>query len=413
LGRVGGGGIHFADEIFKNKTDLVQIYLGVIQDRQIELESYLWPLDCLIICTSNNWEYNRFFSEKEQHPLRDRFRACYVSHNTDYKLQQELTHYALGFEKRTNVRGEVLHEDPNLKYTASVFMVLTRLPHNDKLTPEETMKLEAGEVAGEKKVDTLVEVKERFNSNPDITQRWGQKGLGHRSLDRIFQILSAMPQTNEGKCLFSKDFFKAAERVIYDDVWEATDRDKFLKDLEIARKLRRRRIKTVIYNAYRDDPQAIRKDVMAYIYMIIGVTSEQLGPEKIWKYKDPQTGKLTSIKIDERYIESVEQRMGLTTEEQREKFRQDMRALYSQKIPTDPNYDFMDEARLVDAVTEVRTESEVAGAASLIGALSDLTNEENVRLRNRMMDTMVKKLDYCQTCALKTIEDYVVKEKEE
>jgi serine protein kinase len=222
-----------------------------------------------------------------------------------------------------------------------------------------------------------------------------------------------MPQTNEGKCLFSKDFFKAAKRVVYEDVWEATERDKYLKDLAITRKLRRRKIKTAIYNAYRDDPGAIRKDVLAYIYMIIGMTSDELGPEKVWKYKDPQTGKRKPIKIDERYIDAVEQRMGLSTQEQKEKFRQDMRSLYSQKIITDPNYDFMDEGRLVDAVTEVRTDSEVASAASLVGALSDLTSEENVNLRNRIMETLIKKLDYCRTCALKTIEDYCVKEKNE
>jgi serine protein kinase len=31
LARVAGGGIHFSDEIFKNKKDLVQVYLGIIQ----------------------------------------------------------------------------------------------------------------------------------------------------------------------------------------------------------------------------------------------------------------------------------------------------------------------------------------------------------------------------------------------
>ncbi|HQN29033.1 MAG TPA: hypothetical protein PLT43_10730, partial [Mesotoga sp.] len=36
LARVAGGGIHFSDEIFKNKKDLVQVYLGVIQNRNIE-----------------------------------------------------------------------------------------------------------------------------------------------------------------------------------------------------------------------------------------------------------------------------------------------------------------------------------------------------------------------------------------
>ena len=60
LARVAGGGIHFADEIFKNKKDLVQVYLGVIQNRTIEIEGFKWPLDTLIIATSNNSEFGRF-----------------------------------------------------------------------------------------------------------------------------------------------------------------------------------------------------------------------------------------------------------------------------------------------------------------------------------------------------------------
>jgi serine protein kinase len=68
LARVAGGGIHFSDEIFKNKKDLVQVYLGVIQNRTIEIDGYKWPIDTLIIATSNNMEFNRFLAEKEEDP---------------------------------------------------------------------------------------------------------------------------------------------------------------------------------------------------------------------------------------------------------------------------------------------------------------------------------------------------------
>jgi serine protein kinase len=98
LARVAGGGIHFSDEIFKNKKDLVQVYLGVIQNRTIEIDGYKWPIDTLIIATSNNSEFNRFLAEKEEAPIVDRCRICYVSHNTNYKLQKELTAYAIGSE---------------------------------------------------------------------------------------------------------------------------------------------------------------------------------------------------------------------------------------------------------------------------------------------------------------------------
>ena len=113
--------------LFKNKKDLTQVYLDVIQNRNIVLDGFIWPIDTLIIATSNNAEYNRFVSEEEEAPIKDRCRICYVGHNTDYILQQELTRYAIGSKRRTTITGEDMHEDPNLNFATSVGAVLTRL----------------------------------------------------------------------------------------------------------------------------------------------------------------------------------------------------------------------------------------------------------------------------------------------
>ena len=412
LARVAGGGIHFADEIYKNKKDLVQVYLGVIQNRNIEIDGYKWPIDTLIIATSNNSEFNRFLSEKEEAPIVDRCRICYVSHNTNYKLQNQLTSYAIGNEARTTLTHEALHQDPNLNYATSVASVLTRLPRSEKLTPIETMKLAAGEVAGEKSIKTLAEVIDTLNQEPDITKRFGQKGLGQRNLGRAIQLLIESSETNEGRCMFAYDIYTALERIILDYVTEANDRAKYLEDIKIAKGMYRERIMTEMFNAYMDEPLAIRKDVMNYVNMIIGVDAENLGPDKMWKYKDPQTGELRALKIDERYVKSVEERLGLKTEEQRETFRTSIRKIYGQKISVDPNYDFMDNLELVKAVTDVRLKSDIAGAGSLIGALANRTNEENQKLYDRMVDTMLNKLGYCRTCAQKTIEYFCTQEDE-
>ena len=197
LARVAGGGIHFADEIFKNKKDLVQIYLGVIQNRTIDIEGFKWPLDTLIIATSNNSEFARFLEEKEQAPIVDRCRIQYMSHNTNYKLQQELTRYAIGSNQKTTFTGNPLHVDPNLNYALSVAVTLSRMPSSDKLNPIEMMKLSAGEVAGEKSIKTLSEVIGDLNRDPDVTKRFGQKGLGHRNLGRAIQILLEKSETQE------------------------------------------------------------------------------------------------------------------------------------------------------------------------------------------------------------------------
>jgi serine protein kinase len=412
LARVGGGGIHFCDEIFKNKKDLVQVYLGVIQNRNIEVDGFKWPLDTLIVATSNNSEFNRFLAEKEEAPIVDRCRICYVSHNTNYKLQKELTAYAIGSETKTTLSREYLHKDPNLNYAASVAAVLTRLPRSEKLTPIETMKLAAGEIAGEKSIKTLAEVIDTLSQDPDITKRFGQKGLGQRNLGRAFQLLGESSETNEGKCIFAYDIYKTIERVILDYVSDANDRAKYLEDVKAGKGLYRERIMTEMFNAYMDEPLAIRKDVMNYVNMIIGIDAENLGPDKMWKYKDPQTGELLAMRIDERYIKSVEERLELKTEERRETFRTSIRKIYGQKISVDPNYDFMDNLELIKAVTDVRLKSDIAGAGSLIGALANRTNEENQKLYDRMIDTMLTKLDYCKTCAQKTIEYFCTQEDE-
>ncbi|ADW16467.1 putative serine protein kinase, PrkA [Desulfobulbus propionicus DSM 2032] len=404
LARVAGGGIHFSDEIYKNKKDLVQVYLGIIQNRTIEIDGYRWPIDTLIIATSNNSEFNRFLAEKEEAPIIDRCRICYVSHNTNYRQQRDLTAYAIGNESKTTLTGNVMHQDPNLNYAASVAVVLTRLPRSEKLTPIETMKLAAGEVAGEKSLKTLAEVIDTLNQEHDITKRFGQKGLGQRNLGRTMQLMLESSETNEGKCMFAYDVFTALERVILDYVSEAADRAKFLDDLKIAKGLYRERIMTEMFNAYMDEPLAIRKDVLNYVNMIIGIDAENLGVDRMWKYKNPQTGELQALKIDERYIDSVEACLGLKIREQKDSFRTSIRKIYGQKISVNPDYDFMDNLELVKAVTDVRLKSDIAGAGSLIGALANRTNEENQKLYDRMIDTMLNKLGYCVTCAQKTIE---------
>jgi len=412
LARVAGGGIHFSDEIFKNKKDLVQVYLGVIQNRSIEIDGYKWPIDTLIVATSNNSEFHRFLSEKEEAPIVDRCRICYVSHNTNYKLQKQLTGYTIGSETRTTLTKENLHQDPNLNYAASVAAVLTRLPRSEKLTPVETMKLAAGEIAGEKSIKTLAEVIDTLNQDPEIINRFGQKGLGQRNLGRAIQLLIESSETNEGQCMFAYDVYRALERIILDYVTEANDRAKYLEDIKTGKGLYRERIMTEMFNAYMDEPLAIRKDVMNYVNMIIGIDAENLGPDKMWKYRDPQTAELKALKIDERFVNSVEERLGLKTEEQRESFRTSIRKIYGQKISIDPNYDFMDNLELVKAVTDVRLKSDIAGAGSLIGALANRTNEENQKLYDRMIGTMLNKLGYCHTCAQKTIEYFCTQEDE-
>ncbi|MDP3583210.1 MAG: serine protein kinase PrkA, partial [Ignavibacteria bacterium] len=286
-----------------------------------------------------------------------------------------------------------------------VVVTLSRLPRfEDKLTPVEMMKLAAGEVAGEKSAKALAEIVEQLEHESDITKRFGQKGLGQRDLARMINTLRGFPETNEGECMFALDVFKAAEDVILDYVQDNNDRAKYFEDMKIAKGLYRKRIRTEMFNAFMDEPAAIKKDVMMYVNMVVGMGRSDLGPDKIITYKDPQTGKTQPIKIDERFVNAVENELEMKTHEQKESFRGQIRKIYAQKLQTDKNYDFMDNVDLVKAVTDTRLNSDIASAGGLVGALANRTNEDNEKLYNRIVSTMVNKLSYCRTCAEKTIE---------
>ena len=150
----------------------------------------------------------------------------------------------------------------------------------------------------------------------------------------------------------------------------------------------RERVKTDIFNAYRGDVQEIRKDVMKYVNMVVGAD-----------------------KIDEKYVNSVETRLGLRTE-QRKSFRDTVRAYYKKRVVDCPDYDFMDQRALVMAVADVRFSADIAEAGSLGDALTNRTSEANLELYNRMIDTLVNKMGYLPGSAAKAIVDYFCKPEE-
>lgn len=418
LGRSAGGGIHFSDELFKNKIDLIQIYLQVIQNRTIDLDGCIWPIDTLIIATSNNEEFHRFKSQEGQQPITDRCSIVYMSHTTNYKLQSSLTSYAVGKQGKTTMFGDGLHYDPNFNLASSLGVVMTRLPLSEKLDRIEMLKLAAGERAGEKSLKALAEVVETLNQNPDVTQRFGQRGLGQRDQNRSVLIQTEYMETQRNKCMFAGDAFKALERVVLDCVNSDGDRKKFLDDLKSAKELYRQKVKEDIFNAYRGDSEAVKEDVMTYVYMVVGYDeSKSSDTQEMWTYTTPVTGEVRSIKIDTKYMNSVEERMGLKSDEDKKSHRATISKVFAQKRAIGQDYDFMDDEKLKSAVTEVRINSDIHGEGSLMGALMNRTKKENQELYDRMICVMVgdgternKGLGFCDSCSCKSIELYCTKD---
>ena len=415
LARVGGGGILLADELFKNPADLIKGYLSIIQNKTLEIDGRKWPLDTFIIATSNNTEYQNFAADGENHPVLDRCHPCYVGYCTDKNEQQKLTTYVLGDAKKKSFTGEELHQDPNLVPVMSIAAVLTRFPELKggwKLSRNDLLRLAAGESAEDKTPAMLKEIVEELEHESDFRKRFGMSGISQRGLEKAFIYLQQMSEVNEGKCLFTGAAFKALERAVLDDRnLDSNQKERFIKEeFKEAQKQYMNLVHRTIFNAYRDDPNALEQYAMNYIRMIVAMSeSDQLRQDQQrFLYKNPLTGNQESLKLDMKFVNAIDKLMGLTNKEQQEASHQLTRNQYLKRLQFgDPTESFVHDQKLLKAITDYVLKSDVEGAASLAGALADRTNEANQKLYNRMIDAMLGKLDYCKSCAEGTIQLYV------
>jgi serine protein kinase len=218
----------------------------------------------------------------------------------------------------------------------------------------------------------------------------GKRGV---NIEKIIQ--KGLKNSEDTRCIHIIDFLTTAENDFPEDVNSTIS--KHLKEIYA------KKIKLNIVNSYFDEKLSIQNSVMDYITMVIGLDSGNLGPNNTWRYLDPKTKLPKTIKIDTNYMRKVEKHLGLNNTNT-ENFRQTMRKVYAMKISTNPYYDFMDHIGLVEAVTNVKLNSEVAKAGSLIGSLASRTNEENKQVYDRVIDNMIKHHNYCKVCAEKTLE---------
>ena len=418
LARSACGGIHLADEYFRNKPDLLQIYLSAIQNRTIEWRGYKWPMDTIIIATSNHVPYANFAGDGENAPLLDRCQPCYVGHCTNKNEQIILTRYALG-DVKTTITGQKMHIDPNLESIASIATVFTRFPENKgdkKLSREDMLHLCADESAGDKTKAMLKEIVESLDKEQDFRKRFGQTGLGQRGLQKALVSMQKLQEVEEGKCLFTDDVFEAFKNTVRDDpVLDLQQKTRFIdEEFPAARNHYLHMIRETMFNAYLNDPDAIRGSVRNYVNMVVAIGSQQelRSDQRTHVFTDPISGRRERIDIDQTFINGVEDKLGLTNKERKENFRSHILKLVGQHTWNgDRNYDFMDNKPLVHAVTDYTLDADINGCGSLAGALVNRMHDENNKLYNRLLETMTTKLGHCTTCAERTMKVYCDKNK--
>ena len=138
-------------------------------------------------------------------------------------------------------------------------------------------------------------------------------------------------------------------------------------------------IKQTIFDAYINDPKKINEIADQYFHNICYSSN--------FKVVDQNDKKLN---------DSIERGIGMISKKQKEYFRKNIIKDYAQK-------GFLDITKLKKGIISHILESEIGIEPSLIGALTNKLNEENAKVRTRMIETMLNTLGYCPTCADATI----------
>lgn len=257
----------------------------------------------------------------------------------------------------------------------------------------------------ERNLETTVQayLKDRIlHKDPNLTyiiSVLGMTKFRHRTISENFVKAYKSLDTSKG-CLCAGDFFEAIEQIAFES---NTQDDPTLEALRETKKIYDLKVKADLFQAFLGDPLIVKRGVIDYVMMIIGLNAESRQGNS-WGYMDPQTKQRKTMTLDLGYIRSVEEEIGLKNQSQKESFRMTVMKIYGMNIPNNPGYDFMDNLELVKAVTDIKLKSGITEAGSLTGALVSRTNEENQQLYDRMIKTMLNEQGYCKICADKAIE---------
>lgn len=222
------------------------------------------------------------------------------------------------------------------------------------------------------------------------------EGKSHRTIEQYLNKF--LNKSEEDGCIYVKDFFNAAEADLPENI-NKTMSVHFKNEYN-------KKVKIEIAESYLNKKLAINDYVMDYVNMVIGIDSENLGPNNTWRYRDPKTGTPKTLTINQSYMDEVENRLNLKNTGHRESFREAIRKIYGMKISTDPYYNFMDNIELVNAVTDTEIAAEMNTTGIMIGSLTSASNEDHKQAYKRVITSMINNHGYCEVCAKKTIEHF-------
>lgn len=297
-----GGCVEFI-EVLKLAKEFLYDLLGASQERRIKPKKFPQiPLDTMLICHTNNPEYEKLRNDQTMEALRDRTYKIDVPYlrNWSQELQVLLRDYGPNRVKQ--------HIAPHTLEVASLWAVLTRLQEDkdNKLTPVEKVKLYDGRALPGFTEDTVKELMDKYPNEGmagGVSVRYVQDKISNclaadRNYISPFKVLNEIRSGLDNSALITNKEEVGKYRLCVDYVMRELD--------EI--------LKEEVQKALVGDEKAIIRLCTNYIDNMMAYIQKS-------KVKNPYTGK--DQEPDERLMRSIEEKIDIP-EVQADDFRREV-----------------------------------------------------------------------------------------
>ena len=373
-------------EILKCDIKFHYILITVAQEQLIKAPGFPQIyIDTVILSHTNQTEFNKFKSAKENEALHDRMYPIYVPYNL--RMSDEVSIYKKLTEK-SEFQGKV-HIAPHTFETAAMFAVLTRLSPSG-LCPEPVRKARYydGQIVMEKEKDPVDAKKMRLEGRE---KGEGMSGISPRFVMNAINISLGAATQGIG-CINPVDIIRALNHQFEHHIgFSDEEKSRYIELLKgekgsVLAEYRaeaRRGVNRAFLYAYEDQAQALFENYMK------NATAFSLKRKTI----DPVTRE--EQEPDEKLMRSIEEMIGISEIAKRE-FRQGLFVFKSDALDRGESFNFTTYLPLQQAI-EKKLMADLKNIVSL--TLDKNTKDPKTIKRREEATSKLLETGYCPVCA--------------
>lgn len=394
---IGNRGLVEYIEILKCSVDFHYVLITLAEEKVIKVPGFpQLYIDTVIFSHTNQTEFDKFKTQKENEALHDRMYPIYVPYNLrvseEEKIYKKLisrSEFGAWFTNEEKHGGK-MHIAPNTLEVAAQFAILSRLKESKVCEdPIKKMKYYNGDPVMEKEKDPVDTKELRMEGSKDGE---GMSGVSPRFVMNAINVV--MGEKEEAGCVTPVDVIRALKNNFSHQIGMTDEEiEKYITILigdkssvsSEYKETAKKEVNKAFLHAYEDQAQSIFDNYME------NATAFCLKD----KIRDPITQE--DQDPDEKLMRSIEEMVGIA-ESAKKEFRQGIFVFKSAAVDKGKTFDFKSYQPLQEAI-EKKLISDLKNVVHLTIADKSKKDPKAVKRRQNAIDSLIDTKNYCPVCA--------------